>query len=357
MRAVIKYLGSKRRLVPLLVELIASLPGARSVSDLFSGSARVGHALKAAGLRVRANDHNAYAAVLARALVAADVEDLGPRAARLLAELDALPAVPGWFTETYCVRSRFLQPHNGARVDAIREAIARLAAPPELEAVLLAALMLAADRVDSTTGVHMAYLKAWAPRSHGRLTLRLPPLLPRAAQGKGEAHELDARAAAARLSADVAYLDPPYNQHKYLGNYHLWETLVRWDRPEVYGTACKRADCRTRRSPFNSRSGLRAALREVVEAVDARHLVVSFSDEGFLSRAELEALLAPRGRVTVLARGQRRYVGAQIGIHDPRGVKVGTPGRERNTEWIFVATRDDWAPPRSLAGALLATPA
>ena len=96
-------------------------------------------------------------------------------------------------------------------------------------------------------------------------------------------------------------------------------------------------------------------LREVVARADARHLVVSFSDEGFLTRAELERLLAPRGRVTVLARGQRRYVGAQIGIHNPRGERVGTPGRLRNVEYVFVATRDDWLPPPSLAEAALAT--
>ncbi len=341
----IKYLGSKRRLLPLLVAVIRSLPGTRSVADLFSGTARVGHALKAEGLHVLANDHNAYAATLARAYVQADREELADEAARLLRELDALPGRPGWFTETLCVRSRFLRPENGARVDAIRDAIERLAPPPELRAVLLASLMEAADRVDSTTGVQMAYLKEWAPRSSKRLTLRLPALLPRAAHGKGEAHELDAGVAAARLSADVAYLDPPYNQHKYLGNYHVWESLVRWDRSEVYGTACKRADCRTRASAFNSRTGIRDALARVVRDVDARHLVVSFSDEDSLARAELEALLATRGRVSVLARGQRRYVGAQIGIYNPRGEKVGRAGHLRNTEYVFVATRDAWQPP------------
>ena len=94
----------------------------------------------------------------------------------------------------------------------------------------------------------------FAPRARSAVRrLRLPALLPRAAAGKGEAHELDALVAARQLTADVAYLDPPYNQHKYLGNYHIWESLVRWDKPAVYGTACKRTDCRERGSLFNSR--------------------------------------------------------------------------------------------------------
>ena len=159
-----------------------------------------------------------------------------------MSEFNALRGSPGYFTETFCVRSRFFQPKNGERIDAIREAIAARGLAPELEAVMLVSLMEAADRVDSTTGLQMAYLKQWAPRAHRDLELRVPDVLPRAANGKGRATCLDALEAAAALEADVAYVDPPYNQHSYLGNYHVWESLVRWDKPEVYGVACKRSD-------------------------------------------------------------------------------------------------------------------
>jgi len=185
---VIKYIGSKRVLVPAILEIVNSLPGVATVLDLFSGTGRVGHALKAAGYRVVANDHNAYAAALARCYVAADREDVLADAERLVAEFNALPGRPGWFTETYCLQSRFFQPKNGGRIDAIREAIEAKGLPPDLEAVLLVSLMEAADRVDSTTGVQMAYLKQWAPRSYNDLELRLPALLP----GTGTATRRDA---------------------------------------------------------------------------------------------------------------------------------------------------------------------
>ncbi len=342
----IKYLGSKRLLVPALLELVGAFEDVSSVLDLFSGTSRVGHALKGAGLRVLSNDHNRYAATLARCYVQADLEDHRALATERLADLSGLPPKPGWFTHTFCEKSRFFQPHNGARVDAIREGIADLNLDAEEEAVLLVSLMEAADRVDSTTGVQMAYLKQWAKRSHKDLELRLPALRSCAPAGKGLALELDALEAARSVEVDLAYLDPPYNQHKYLGNYHVWESLVRWDKPEVYGVACKRVDCRDRRSAFNSRLGAKEALQEVIQAVRARYVVVSFSDEGFVSRSEMEEMLSPRGDVVVLALPYRRYVGARIGIHNPAGEKVGEVSHTKNVEYVFVAgpslPRDLW---------------
>ena len=342
----IKYLGSKRVLLPRILELVERMEGVRTVLDPFSGTARVAHALKRRGLRVHANDHNAYAATLAACYVGADRRRWRARTERLLAELDALPGKRGWFTRTFCVRARYLQPANGARVDAIRERIAALDLEPALEAIALTSLMEAADRVDSTTGVQMAYLKQWAARSHQPLRLRMPELL----DGPGSASCLEAVEAARRFEADLAYLDPPYNQHSYLGNYHVWESLVRWDKPEVYGVAMKRADVRERGSRFNRKGTIDEALAEVVKSLRARWLVVSFSNEGFLSPGRVEEILAVRGPVTRIEIPYRRYVGAQIGIYNPRGEKVGTPGRLHNRELLFVVEAGGRTPSRRHAG-------
>jgi adenine-specific DNA-methyltransferase len=336
----IKYLGSKRTLLPLIGRVITGLSGSKSVIDLFSGTSRVGHHLKRLGLQVHANDHNAYASTLARCYVQADREAVLGDAERLIAEFNRLRGDEGYFTDTFCRRSRFFQPKNGARVDVIREAIARKALDPDLEAVLLVSLMEAADRVDSTTGVQMAYLKQWAARANNDLTLRMPEVLPQARAGKGSAHQLDALDAVAHLEADVAYIDPPYNQHKYLGNYHIWESLVLWDKPEVYGVACKRVDCRERGSAFNSRPNAAAAMQAVIDGVRARDLVVSFNNEGYFTREEMERMLARRGEVLVIEQDFKRYVGAQIGIYNPKGKKVGEVSHLRNTEYVYVVTQD-----------------
>jgi adenine-specific DNA-methyltransferase len=333
----IKYIGSKRKLISELLQVMAALPNVERVLDLFSGTARVGTALRATGYRVTANDHNRYAHTLAQCYVVADREQFASSASALISELNKLPGKPGYFTRTFCEDARYFQPKNGARIDAIREAIASMRLPPTLEAIALVSLMEAADRVDSTVGVQMAYLKQWAPRAYNDLELRLPELT---AGPSGEALLLDAVECAARGSFDAVYLDPPDNQHKYLNNYHVWESLVRWDKPEVYGVARKRVDCQQYESAFNSRKRIHAALKQIVDQVDARYLVVSYHDEGYVREDERRELLGARGALAVLRVDFRRYVGAQIGIYNPSGVKTGTVGKLRNQELIFVVARD-----------------
>src|SRR5208283_4466963 len=158
---------------------------------------------------------------------------------------------------------RYLQPHNGERVDAIRDAIEERHRGSWLYPIVLTSLLEAADRVDSTTGLQMAYLKQWAPRSFLPLSLRVPELL----AGPGRSIRADAREVVASIGpVDFAYLDPPYNQHRYFTNYHVWETLIRWDAPDHYGVACKRADARNKatHSEFNSKLTMPAAPAETV---------------------------------------------------------------------------------------------
>lgn len=335
----IKYIGSKRALLGHVTATVAAaLPDGGTVCDLFSGSSRVGHALKKQGFRVWSNDHNAYAHVLAAAYVQADRERWLEKAEAVLAELRTVTPKAGWFTKAFCEDARFFHPDNGARVDAMRDRIAAMGLEPELEAIALVSLMEAADRVDSTAGLQMAYMKSWASRALKPLELRMPDVLPGVPGGACRATRADAVALAPEVEADLVYLDPPYNQHSYLGNYHCWESLVLWDKPETYGVANKRVDVKTRKSAFNSRPGIGPALQAVIEGLKTPNLVVSFNDEGYLSREQLVEMLSARGEVQVIEVQRPRYVGARIGIHNPKGEKVGAVGRLNNVEYLFVVS-------------------
>ncbi len=338
----IKYLGSKRLLVRVLGSIAESV-GARTAVDLFTGTTRVAQELKRRGLTVTATDMATYSQVLSDCYIATDAREVNEQdLVNELKRLNAVKGEPGYFTETFCESARFFQPRNGARVDAIRNLLAADYQQSPLYPVLLTSLMLAADRVDSTTGVQMAYLKQWAPRAHHDLELRRPQLLP----GRGHTVAGDAMTTVDELEpVDLAYLDPPYNQHRYFTNYHIWETLVRWDAPEHYGVACKRVDSRDAetRSVFNTRRDMPAALASVIRRTKAQVVVVSYNDESWIGREQMADSLREAGHedVRVLAFDSKRYVGAQIGIFNPSGDKVGRVSHLRNVEYVFVAGPTD----------------
>lgn len=332
----IKYIGSKRKLVPHILEQIQAIGDIRRVGDIFTGTTRVAQACKRAGMYVSTNDLASYSAVFGGAYIATDADAVDvSRLQGFLDHLNALPGEPGYITATFCEDARYFHPRNGARIDAIRAEIDRLPIDDNERSVLLTSLLLAADRVDSTTGVQMAYLKQWAARAHNDLELRLPDLIP----GTGEAHQSDAVSfakAGGTKDLDLTYIDPPYNQHSYAGNYHVWETLVRNDSPEAYGIARKRVDIRGARNPWNSKPRFRATLMSLLTAIESRYMLMSFSNEGFVPTQELELLLQEFGTVTRMDIDFQRYIGAQIGVHNPAGEKVGTVSHTTNVEHLFL---------------------
>ncbi len=174
----IKYIGSKRRLVPVLGELL-SRAGATTALDLFTGTTRVAQEWKRRGAHVTAVDSARYSAVLAECYIRPMATRwIAARWAKPFPISSTYPGTDGYVTETFSRRARYFQEANARKIDAIRDAIDAEWAGHPMRPILLVSLLLAADRVDSTTGLQMAYLKDWSPRSYQPLELRLPDLLP-----------------------------------------------------------------------------------------------------------------------------------------------------------------------------------
>ena len=332
----IKYLGSKRTLIPVLSQL-AQASGAQTALDLFTGTTRVAQAFKKLGMTVTASDVASYAECFGKTWIELDSDTANlTELAEAIGELESLPGEAGYFTQKFCVEARYFQPKNGERVDAIRERIEADYRDSWLYYPLLTSLILGADRVDSTTGIQMAFLKGWASRSGNRLELRDPELLPGAGQSiRGDALEI----VKDLPPVDLAYLDPPYNQHRYFSNYHVWESLVRWDKPETYGIANKRIDARDAemKSPFNSKKTMASALARLVDGLNCETMVLSYNNESWLSRNDLLEIASKRGHVEILDFDFKRYVGSQIGVFNKAGERVGNPGAKRNIEHIVIA--------------------
>ena len=284
---VIKYLGSKRRLVPV-VGAIADAVGARTAPSICSPARRGWPRSSSAGApTVTAVDSARYAEIFARCYIATDAADVDRRRSwpRAIDHLERRPG-PGR------LRHRDLLP-----------------AVPVLPAVQRRADRRRAGQPSNATGGRHPLVPGAAHEPHrggrpGRLDHRRadgvrealvgPFLQPARAAGCPDCWPARAGrsgATPARSSTraglgpfDLAYLDPPYNQHRYAANYHIWETLVAWDAPEHYGVACKRIDLRdpNGRSRFNRRRQMPDALAEVIERVPAPVVVLSYNDESWI---------------------------------------------------------------------------
>ena len=129
---------------------------------------------------------------------------------------------------------------NGMRIDAIRTQVALWEGRGWLaeseKAVLLASLLYAVSYVSNTSGVFKGFHRGWGGRTGTALyrilsALRLCPPVFFDNELDNRAVQSDAQTLAATLRAqcvDIAYLDPPYNQHPYGSNYHVLNTVALW---------------------------------------------------------------------------------------------------------------------------------
>jgi len=149
----------------------------------------------------------------------------------------------------------------------------------------------------------------------------------------------DALQAALPTSPDVVYLDPPYNQHPYASNYHVLNSLVQWDQPELppptergYKSAI-RPDWRERRSPFNARRDSADAMTRLLTRFDARHLLISYSTDGLIPLERLLGDASEHGALSVHCRSYKRY----------RTSPTRPSPRPRNVEFVLHVNREQAA--------------
>lgn len=321
-----RYIGNKTRLVPFILDVVRRLePSVGVACDPFAGTASVSRALKRQGWTVHAGDLMAFSYALQVTHVELDrtprfpVSALGAGEqggrpglsyAAILRELEGLPPAHGFISEHYSPDGlaggrhgrMYFTPENAGLIDAIRERIAEWRAEGLLDParcqLLLATLVEAADRVANTTGVYASFVKSWQPNACRRLELRqLRPTSRRNGGGRCTAHRGEAAGRVAAVGTmDLLYLDPPYNERQYPAYYHIPELIASgWDDPpELRGKTGLIPD-EDLRSDWCRRDRCEAALRELLGRADARHILLSYNDEGLLAPEVIADVLRETG--------------------------------------------------------------
>ncbi len=348
----VPYLGNKRRLLHLILEALEMTgtlgTGANRApifADFFAGSGVVSRLARQHGYRVIANDWEPYSHALNHAILASPTapafKELGGYQ-KAIDYLNRLPEVKGWVTHNLCPRNDelydpsrdrlFFKRRNGMRIDAIRQQIATWQAQGAIDDVemsaLLAPLLYSASFVSNTSGVFKSFHQGWGGKTQTALEriesqLQLTPSLfcagesQKIQQPMAEMWCVDAQHLANQMSGfevDVAYLDPPYNQHAYSSNYHVLNSLTLWDQvdlptPDTKGfkSGIDRAWRKERPSQYNSSKYAQEAYETLLSTINARYILTSYSTDGNIEAKDLLKANLQRGKVTLLTQDVPRY--------------------------------------------------
>jgi len=374
----IPYLGNKRSLLPRLLPVFSRLASEHEQPcflDCFSGSGAVSRLARAMGMRVEANDWEPYSEAVNACWLCLGPSDID-RAFGGLESLSAFltdwnamhpeaeksavpdsavgePCIARWYAPADTANPRlgverlFYTAENATFIDRVRTRLENEYAKPEpgsdddvRRRVILGGILLESAVHANTSGVFKAFHRGFGGngkdalyRILGRMELE-PPILPEATPAV--VSRQDARVFMAGRSADIAYFDPPYNQHQYGSNYHLLNTILRYDRKPMPlelgadGSLSRKAgipvEWKETRSPFCVKRQAGPAIASLLDVCDAANLVFSWNADGHLSGDDMVELLAPRGRLDIVALDYVSY----------RGGRQSANRSARSREYLFI---------------------
>ncbi len=318
-----RYIGCKNNLLSYIEEVTLKHSPQKGVfCDLFAGTHSVAAHFKKLGFQIISNDLLYLAYVFGRALIQNNhkptfsqlthLPTVAP--SRLFDRVDAylktlnylnhLDLVSdGFIFNAYCpggdneYKRQYLSNRNGQKIDGVRQQIEawrqdELITEDEYY-ILLLSLLEAVSKVTNISGTYGAYLKDWDARTYNALTLE--PFLPIPSDKEHVVYQKDANRLIEQIECDVLYIDPPYNTRQYITNYHLLETIARYDKPSVYGKTGLRPYSESEKSAYCSKSACLRAFEALILQARAKHIIVSYSSEGIMNAAEILDVFGQKG--------------------------------------------------------------
>jgi len=304
-----RYIGSKARLAEHLAEFIGSpvTPESRFV-DAFCGTGAVAEVAAKLGWPVWLNDHLVSAGTVAASRLVSksqvSFKSLGGHA-KAIAALNSLAPVEGFIWREYSpasvklvgIERRYFTEENAGHIDAIRAQIRQWKDAGDLteieERLLIAELLSATNRVANIAGTYGCFLAKWTRQSESVLALK--PLKLKAKKTEIIITNEDV-ANLNVLPDDLVYLDPPYTKRQYASYYHILETISLGDEPIVEGVAGLRP-WRDKASDFCYKTRALQALADLIDKLNAKRVLLSYSAEGHVPIDDLHAKLAQLGNV------------------------------------------------------------
>lgn len=367
-KQIIAYIGNKRKLLPLILKAVHNLgieikPGLKFF-DVFAGSGVVSRLAKSLNFEVFSNDWEYYSFIINSAYVAtnkSEIKDLFGTEDdfnSLLNKINALPSpderkqyiakyyAPKEFdinAVDYKTERLFYTRENALQIDKIRNYIEENFddSNQKRKNLLLAELIYEAATHNNTSGVFKACHKEFGghgkdalKRILGKIELHEPVLI----DSDFPAHifQEDANSLVKKMPrVDIAYLDPPYNQHQYGSNYHLLNTIAKWDKiPEplelnekgvLKEKAGIRRDWVDTRSHYCYKDEAISSFSGLIQNLNARFILISYSTDGIIPFQKMQEICMEKGKVSIVTNEYTTY----------RGGKQSNKRKNTNIEFIL----------------------
>lgn len=306
------YIGSKQSLLDFLETTIEEFTGYKEgdgfvFGDLFAGTGVVGQRYKEKGHSVISNDIQYYSYVLNKHYI----ENIPELDDSLLEYFNNLNPVKGFIYNNYCEGSgsgrNYFTNENGMKCDAVRIELERLYRAGEINDNLyfyyLASLINSIDKYANTASVYGAFLKHIKKPAQKEFILELLPV----GNGNiGKVYNEDINELIKKVGGDVLYIDPPYNNRQYCSNYHVLETIAKYDTPKLRGVTGLR-DETYQKSKYCSKRTVIDIFEDLIKNADFKYIILSYNNEGLMDLKTIKDIMSKYGEYDFFTKEYRRF--------------------------------------------------
>ncbi|MCK4874848.1 MAG: DNA adenine methylase [Sulfurimonas sp.] len=309
------YIGSKLRLSSWIKDEVIKVVGndlsQKVFCDMFAGTGIVGRTFKKDVKQVISNDLEHYSYVLNKNYIQ-NHKNIKKKA-KYIKKLNNLPLIEdGFIYQNYCFGSdsgrQYFSDENGKRIDTIRTKIKKWKKNKKINNksyyFLLASLLESADKVANTASVYSAFLKHIKKSASKDLILEPANFIEN--DNIHQVFNKDSNELIKEISGDILYLDPPYNHRQYNTNYHLLETIAKYDNPKIHGKTGLR-DYDDQKSLYCSRTKAKEAFKNLVLNAKVKYIFLSYNNEGLMSLTDIKKIMSSCGKYGFFTQNYNRF--------------------------------------------------
>ncbi len=170
---------------------------------------------------------------------------------------------------------------------------------------MLATLLENIDKVANTASVYAAFLKKIKKTAKYLFRMR-PANFTKNKIYNNEVFNEDIEILIKKIEGDVLYLDPPYNNRQYASNYHLLETIARYDNPSLRGKTGLR-NYSHQKSKFSQKNEVLKSFENIIQNAKVKYIFLSYNNEGLMNEKDIKRIMTKRGEYGYLKKKYGRF--------------------------------------------------